>query len=328
MTSRELRKQRRAAERKARKLQRKQHDPGAMAARTDEPALFSEAKTQQDTERKARKLEYQQSRIAATATVAAPERALAGSAALPPNPALLDEFTMEEQTEMMALRARIHARAGLSAPARLTAEPRLDEPAIPGEAKTQDEPAILSEAKTQQRSGPTGPRTAHGKAVSSGNSLKHGLASGRIIIPGEDPAGFEALLTDLTAEHAPAIETEALLVQQMAQSWWLMQRAIRLQNQAFTETSMDVPKLVLFMRYQTTHERAFYKALNTLIRVRAERRKSDPVGAMDASPVSQIRRSPRPGKEFVSQNAAVQAAIPASGELKSDSAPPFRRGAA
>src|SRR6185437_5326636 len=151
-----------------------------------------------------------------------------------------------------------------------------------------------SQPKSKNQSGPTGPRTPQGKTISSGNSLKHGLASGRLIIPGEDPAEFDALLNDLTAEHAPATPTEQLLVQQMAQSWCLMQRAVRLQNQAFTETSVDTRKLALFLRYQTTYERAFYKALNTLLKVRTERRKSapefvsqKPVGAMPASPVSQ-----------------------------------------
>src|SRR6185437_6585160 len=71
-------------------------------------------------------------------------------------------------------------------------------------------------------------------------------------------------------------ETESLLVRQMAQSWWLTQRAIRIQDQAFTETRVDTHKLALFLRYQTTHERAFYKALNSLIKLKKERRKSDP----------------------------------------------------
>ena len=223
-------------------------------------------------ERKAKKLEYRQNRMAAPSRAAAPEVIFA------PNPDLLDEFSPEDQTEMMALRARVHARAGL----------RSDPP---------DEPAILSEAKSQERPGPTGPRSAHGKATSSGNSLKHGLASGRVIVPGEDPAEFEALLEDLLAEHSPATTTEQLLVKEMAQSYWLMQRAIHLQNQAFTETRVDVPKLALFMRYRTTHERAFYKALNTLIKLQTQRRKSDPEF------VSQSRRSTRRPSGFVSQKA-------------------------
>ena len=210
-----------------------------------------------EAERNARKLEYQQSRIAASASAGAPQ------AAFSPNPDLLDEFSAEEQSEMMALRARVHARTG-----------------------------------------PTGPRSSEGKATSSGNSLKHGLASGRVIIPGEDPAEFEALLSGLLTEHAPATETESLLVRQMAQSWWLTQRAIRIQNQAFTETRVDTHKLALFLRYQTTHERAFYRAFNSLIKLQKERRKSHPVGSLHASSVSQKRGATRLS-QFVSQKTPV-----------------------
>jgi hypothetical protein len=249
-------------------------------------------KQRREEERKARKLAYRQSRAAAASVQ---ETCGAGSLvgepvaglAYTPSPELLDEFSSEELAEMMAIRARVHAR--------ISAE----------SARSSDEPAVLSEAKTQERfrTGPTGPRSPEGKATSSGNSLKHGLASGRIIIPGEDPAEFEALLADLINEHAPANETESLLVQQMAQSWWLMQRAIRLQSQAFSENRVDTHKLALFLRYQTTHERAFYRALNTLSRLKLSRareqavsssRKYHPefvsqksVGARHASPVSQ-----------------------------------------
>jgi hypothetical protein len=212
--------------------------------------------------------------------------------------------------KMMALRARVHARAGITdLPQSSTApESRVD----PLVRMPVPRPALSA----SERTGPTGPRSPEGKATSSGNSLKHGLASGRVIIPGEDPAEFEALVSDLIKEHAPANATESLLVQQMAQSWWLMQRAIRLQNQAFSENRVDTHKLALFLRYQTTHERAFYKALNTLSRLKLSRareqavsssRKYHPefvsqksVGARHASPISQkIGTSP----DFVSQTA-------------------------
>ena len=218
-------------------------------------------KQRREAERKARKLEYQQSRAAAAAL---------------------------EDT----------CRAGSPA-----AEPVA-------------EPAFASPART----GATGPTTPEGKAISSANSLKHGLASGRPIIPGEDPAEFEALLSHLTNEHAPAGETESLLVRQMAQSWWLMQRAIRIQNQAFTESRVDTHKLALFLRYQTAHERAFYRALNSLIKLKRERQKSAPEFVSQEkgtglsvpkhavkSPSHSLRSGqtgPSPAPEFVSQNPA------------------------
>jgi hypothetical protein len=117
----------------------------------------------------------------------------------------------------------------------------------------------------------TGPRSQTGKLASSRNSLKHGLASGTLLIPGEDPADFEALKTALLEEHQPATETETLLVIEMTQSWWLMQRALRLQNGCFTPDGVDQKQLALFLRYQTTHERAFHKALNTLLKLKQSR---------------------------------------------------------
>jgi hypothetical protein len=69
-----------------------------------------------------------------------------------------------------------------------------------------------------------GPRTQAGKAASSKNSFKHGLASGRILIEGEDPAEFEVLVADLEADYKPATETEALLVHDLAKFHWLAEK--------------------------------------------------------------------------------------------------------
>ena len=136
----------------------------------------------------------------------------------------------------------------------------------------------------------TGPRTSTGKATSSRNSLKHGLASGAVVVPGEDPAAFDALLNDLSADHAPANTTEELLVREMAQSYWLMQRATRLQNACFAGAEADCKQLALFLRYRTTYERAFHKVLNTLITLKKQRESAT--------------------RQFVSQNTGKQARPP------------------
>ncbi len=128
-----------------------------------------------------------------------------------------------------------------------------------------------AETNRQNAQHSTGPRTSTGKLASSRNSLKHGLASGEVIIPGEDSSAFESLLTALLDEHQPAAATEELLVNEMAQSYWLAQRALRLQNECFTEEAVDDKRLSLYMRYHTTHERAFHKALSTLMKMKKER---------------------------------------------------------
>ena len=116
----------------------------------------------------------------------------------------------------------------------------------------------------------TGPKTKAGKATSSQNSLKHGLASGTLLLPDEDPAQFAAMLTSLQQSHAPADATEELLVADMAKFHWLSDRAIRLQTVAFEEN--DMHKLALFLRYQTTNHRAFHKSLTTLLALQKQKK--------------------------------------------------------
>jgi hypothetical protein len=141
----------------------------------------------------------------------------------------------------------------------------------------------------------TGPRTEDGKLASSRNSTKHGLASGTLIIPGEDPTAFEMLLDDLLEEHQPASPTERLLIEEMAQSYRLTQRALRLENTCFTNEGVNEKQLALFLRYQTTHERRFYKALNCLLQIKKEAVRNH------RGFVSQPSRSATPEIGFVSQ---------------------------
>jgi hypothetical protein len=66
---------------------------------------------------------------------------------------------------------------------------------------------------------------------------------------------FDELYEGLRAEHQPESPTEILLVESMAQHYWLKQRALRLQSLCFDG---DEKQLGLYLRYQTTHERGFY----------------------------------------------------------------------
>jgi hypothetical protein len=121
----------------------------------------------------------------------------------------------------------------------------------------------------------TGPKTEEGKSRSAENSLRHGLASGRLIIPGECRDEYDRLEADLLKRHRPANVTETLLVQEMAQSYWLKERAVRLQSKAFHESD-GIPKdLAILMRYQTDNLRAFHKALTALTNLQKERRKEE-----------------------------------------------------
>jgi hypothetical protein len=143
----------------------------------------------------------------------------------------------------------------------------------------------------------TGPATPEGKAKSSINRLTHGFASAQSIIPGESHEAFIALLDELLIEHQPASPTEEILVEKMAQTQWLTQRALNLQGEAFLELALKqesgVPKhLGLLIRYYTSADRAFHRAHNELIKAQKQRRNSE-IGFV---PQNAVQTPPEPQK--------------------------------
>ena len=124
-----------------------------------------------------------------------------------------------------------------------------------------------------------GPKTDAGKAASSKNHLSHGLTyrGGMfVLLPWESVEEFDYLITDLKCEYAPKNRTEMILVERMAQHHWLRNRATMLQGNCFLDDgTIDDKRLALYLRYEVTHERAFHKCLNELLRIRAEKRKAE-----------------------------------------------------
>ena len=124
----------------------------------------------------------------------------------------------------------------------------------------------------------TGPTSDTGKAVSSKNNFRHGLTGPFVVLGWENQEDYRTFRNELFAEHQPATITEETLVDDMAQSHWLRKRAITLQHMCFHAEApiAEEPKdLALYLRYQTTHDRAFYKALNQLLKLRADKKKED-----------------------------------------------------
>jgi hypothetical protein len=125
----------------------------------------------------------------------------------------------------------------------------------------------------------TGPKTEEGRAASSKNNLRHGFTGAFMIMPWENQEEFDTLLAELRAEHQPATITETLLVEKMAQSYWLSQRAVKLQQiRCFhdeTNSHERDKQLALYLRYQTTHDRTFHKSLSDLLKLKAEKRKAE-----------------------------------------------------
>ncbi len=126
----------------------------------------------------------------------------------------------------------------------------------------------------------TGPKSESGKAASCQNNFRYGLTgSSFTVLDSEDQDEFDRVLSGLRFEHQPATMTESILVEKMAQSYWLSKRALDLQDQCATDEDLTLDQqqkqLALFLRYQTTHDRAFHRALNDLLKLRAEKRRNE-----------------------------------------------------
>ncbi|MBV9499445.1 MAG: hypothetical protein JO138_08720 [Acidobacteriaceae bacterium] len=192
----------------------------------------------------------------------------AAAALTEPNPELLDEFTPEFIAEANAVRDRVWRKAGLlpaSAPS--ASEPRAS-------ASGHVSPAQLAANRANSQLS-TGPRSSAGKETVSFNAFRHGLTGRFKIMPYESEQDYEELLKGLREEHRPSTPTEHLLIDRMAEHHWLSQRALYLQGFCFNEVGGcdNDAHLALYLRYQTTHQRAFHKCLNDLLKLRAQKRK-------------------------------------------------------
>ncbi len=118
------------------------------------------------------------------------------------------------------------------------------------------------------------------KAVSQ-NRTRHGLTGNFRVMASECQAHFDELVAALLEEHAPADATEAEFVQQMAEALWLQRRAVRLQDACITALESGDQQaqesarkdMALYLRYQSTHERAFVRFSTELRKRRNERRR-------------------------------------------------------
>jgi len=79
----------------------------------------------------------------------------------------------------------------------------------------------------------TGPQSAEGKAVVAKNAVKHGLFAHEAVITGENREDYELFHDEFLAELAPAGAMESVLAERIVSLSWRLQRAERIQNQAF-----------------------------------------------------------------------------------------------
>ena len=138
-----------------------------------------------------------------------------------------------------------------------------------------------SAASQENGSKSHGPLTPETQSISSQNHTTHGLArhqNGTFkLLSCENQAAFESFKQSILDEHQPNTPTESILVTSMIESPWLAARAQRLQATCLdlaTGVITDDKKFNLYMRYQTTHTRAFHKCLTEIAKLRKEKRQS------------------------------------------------------
>lgn len=187
-------------------------------------------------------------------------------------------------------------------------------------------PAVAPSTRTRA----TGPRTPEGKAISSRNALSHGLTSAKLVLPGENEADFHSLLSGLVEEHAPATITEEILVREMAEQYWRLQRARSQEYKLLADPEQMLERtvgnvadaahvwsqqLAVAQRYCTRFERGFHRCLTTLRKLQKEREgKEAEQGKSEKKEGTAVQTAPAPipeealasmPAEFVLQNSIV-----------------------
>lgn len=195
--------------------------------------------------------------------------------------------------------------------------------AMHAEPSATSSPTVASELTTapingsdkQSTTGATGPRSAEGKAASSRNAVKHNLCAKRLT--GADLDEYNEILRCYHDDWEPQTETERQLLAQMAISQWRLDRALALELDAFDRSELDASALALVLRYRTSAERGYHKALRELQRIRAAMAADARALDKEEEEVRQreiehyIMAPITPTPRFVSQNGAASAsAVP------------------
>lgn len=137
-----------------------------------------------------------------------------------------------------------------------------------------------------------GPSTPEGRQRSSMNAMKHGLTAEKLVLlPWENPEGFEALRQGLLEEWVPRTLTETLLVDRFALTVWkqargdLMERDLSRMQPRRPSHGNDpqlpiplsrLPEFALLERYQGRLERLFFRCIATLTRLKREELAEEP----------------------------------------------------
>ncbi len=101
-------------------------------------------------------------------------------------------------------------------------------------------PLLDPRPQTLNPSSRGGPRTPEGKARSRLNALKHGLTARlQVILPGEDPAEYQALADSMSDDFHPRSASEHILVHRLVNLTWSLLRIPAAEARIFRRLNDD-----------------------------------------------------------------------------------------
>ncbi len=192
---------------------------------------------------------------------------------------------------------------------------------------TAPRPRIPAQIEAARRNGARsrGPVTAEGKARSSRNALKHGLAAlQHFVLEDEAPSELEELAARLMSEIEPESEIEARLVKRMAIAFWKSERAERIEVALFDAapklrppqagfewevadplTTFDLKRFNAVRGYQAQQGRELSRCLKELRLLRREPL-ADCTGEPENTPRKEPERPPEPANDDAGRSTFVE----------------------
>ena len=86
------------------------------------------------------------------------------------------------------------------------------------------------QANRQNAQKSTGPKSRDGKAKVALNATRHGLRSQQIVLPGEDAAAFDQMISSWMDDWKPPTDARRLLVEQAVAHAWRLRRCLKVER--------------------------------------------------------------------------------------------------
>jgi len=181
----------------------------------------------------------------------------------------------------------------------------------------------------------TGPRTAEGKAASAMNALKHGADAASLLIPGEDQALYERIVSDYTMDIRPDGALEQFQVDTLVRTDWQRRRLQRVEAKLYRQlmdegTDRDELEVNLLRDSPTGKllikiwgqiaalERAHLRALSEIRRLRRERDQNDVAAIEEAISMPELPAMVQAARERRLRQNEPNSAPPPTPEVRRD----------